>query len=280
VAKISFEEQQAPGAGTPSDSRIQQVARVVLERGSASAQDLAAEFGVSLMTIHRDLDKLESQGVLRKHRGGVSAQPSGIFESNIAYRRTAMQSAKAAIAEYAASFVEPGMSVMLDDSTSVQAMLPYVAAATPINVVTNFLDGLIELAGAPGVELVALGGDYDDQHRSFLGVGCVEAIRALRVDAAFVSISAASNGLAFHQEQRIVSVKREMLDVATTKYLLLDHSKLGKTALHRVAPLTDFDLVIVDDQTPDATLTEFERNGVRYAVAPKPDGHDKRGRDA
>jgi DeoR/GlpR family transcriptional regulator of sugar metabolism len=261
MAKTTLDDHQ-------TGSRIQQVAQAVLARGSASAQDLAAEFGVSLMTIHRDLDKLEAQGVLRKYRGGVSAQPSGIFESNIAYRRTAMQAAKAAIAEYAASFVEPGMSVMLDDSTSVQAMLPFVMESTPIHVVTNFLDGMNELAGAPGVELLALGGDYDDQHRSFLGVACVEAIRALRVDAAFVSISAVSDGLAFHQEQRIVSVKREMLDVATTKYLLLDHTKIGKTALHRVAALTDFDLVIVDREIQPSTLADFERLGVNYAVAP------------
>ena len=62
------------------------LAERVLAEGSASAAQLAEHFGVSLMTIHRDLDELELQGVVRKFRGGVTAQPSGVFESNVQYR--------------------------------------------------------------------------------------------------------------------------------------------------------------------------------------------------
>lgn len=262
------------------EARLLAVADFVLSRGSASAQDLASEFNVSLMTIHRDLDKLEAQGIVRKHHGGVSAQPSGIFESNIAYRRRAMREQKADIAARAASLIEPGMSIMLDDSTSVQQMLEYIPALAPLHVATNFLDGMFELSGAPGIELIGLGGDYDDQHRSFLGVGCMDAIRSLRVDAVFVSTSAVDGELAFHQEQRIVAVKRAMLEIATRRYLLLDHTKIGKTALHTIAPLTDFDLIIVDADTPDDALRDLARAGVHYDVAPRlvhrtHDGHDK-----
>jgi DeoR/GlpR family transcriptional regulator of sugar metabolism len=251
------------------EARLQALADYVLSHGSASAQDLATEFDVSLMTIHRDLDKLEAQGIVRKHHGGVSAQPSGIFESNIAYRRQAMRQQKADIAARAATLIEPGMSIMLDDSTSVQYMLKYLPDLAPLHVATNFLDGMLELGGTPGIELIGLGGDYDDQHRSFLGVGCMDAIRSLRVDAVFVSTAAVDGQLAFHQEQRIVSVKRAMLEIATKRYLLLDHTKLGKTALHTIAPMTDFDLVIVDEDTPDDALRDLTRNGVRYVVAPR-----------
>jgi DeoR/GlpR family transcriptional regulator of sugar metabolism len=148
-------------------------------------------------------------------------------------------------------------------------MLSYIPSLAPLHIATNFLDGMLELSGAAGIELIGLGGDYDDQHRSFLGVGCVDAIRSLRVDAVFVSTSAVDGGLTFHQEQRIVSVKRAMLDIATKRYLLLDHTKIGKTALHTIAPLTDFDLVLVDDETPEEDLREFMRLGVHYEVAPR-----------
>jgi DeoR/GlpR family transcriptional regulator of sugar metabolism len=252
-----------------SESRLQSIAHAVVGRGSASAQELATEFGVSLMTIHRDLDKLEHQGVVRKHHGGVSAQPSGIFESNVAYRRQAMQQYKADIAAFAATLVEPGMSVMLDDSTSAQQLIPHFADLAPLHVATNFLDGMIELAGMRGVELLGLGGDYVDQHRSFLGVGCLDAIHSLRVDVVFVSTSAVNAGRIFHQEQRIVAVKRAMLEVATKRYLLVDHSKLSKTALHTIASLTDFDLVIVDSDIDEAASLELTRAGVNYALAPR-----------
>lgn len=104
--------QQGPAA------RQAAMAEQVLAEGSATAAELAERFGVSLMTIHRDLDELERQGVVRKFRGGVTAQPSGVFESNVQYRLKTMRPQKAAVAERALKLVEPGMAIMLDDSTS------------------------------------------------------------------------------------------------------------------------------------------------------------------
>ncbi|MFI9587072.1 DeoR/GlpR family DNA-binding transcription regulator [Streptomyces sp. NPDC052236] len=247
--------------------RQELIADTVLSQGAASAQELAERFGVSVMTVHRDLDELERQGVLRKSRGMATAQPSGVFESNVAYRLKANLSEKRAIAQHAAKYVEPGMSVLLDDSTTALEMVPFLAELTPLQVATNYLGALNQLAKVKGVGLMALGGDYDTQHDSFLGVMCVEAVQSIRVDAAFVSTSAVSGGLAYHQEQRIVSLKRAMLAVATRRYLLLDHTKLGRVALHRLVPLSDFDLVIVDADTPEQTLAELDQHNVRTEVA-------------
>ena len=69
----------------PSERR-ERIAEIVLTNESVSARDLASRFDVSVMTVHRDLDELERQGVLRKIRGGATPQPSSLFESNVRYR--------------------------------------------------------------------------------------------------------------------------------------------------------------------------------------------------
>lgn len=90
--------------------------------------------------------------------------------------------------------------------------------------ITNFLETTNLLARERGIRLMALGGEYDSLHDSFLGVSCVDAVMALRVDLCFVSTSAVSGGFAYHQEQHIVSVKRAMLEAAARNVLLVDHS--------------------------------------------------------
>jgi DeoR/GlpR family transcriptional regulator of sugar metabolism len=249
------------------EERQRQITDVVAERGSISAQELAAMFGVSVMTVHRDLDELERQGVVRKFRGGVTAQPSGVFESNVAYRQKAMREQKRAIARQAVRHVEPGTSIMLDDATTTAQMIPFLAELTPLRVATNYLEAMRQLSQIKGIGLMALGGDYDPLHDSFLGTTCLECIDALRVDAVFVSTSALSGKYAYHQEDRIVAVKRKMLEVAAKRYLLMDHSKLGKVALHKLVPLSAFDLVIVDAGAPAEVLADLERNNVAYEVA-------------
>lgn len=250
------------------EARRQRLAEVVLSRGSATAQELAGEFEVSLMTIHRDLDELERRGIVRKFRGGVSAQPSGVFESNVAYRMKTMIPEKQSIARHAMRYVEPGMSVILDDSTTALQMVPLIADAAPVHVATNFHPAVAGLREQPGVKLIAFGGDYDPHHDSFLGVLCLQSIESIRADATFISTSAVAGAFAYHQEERVVAFKRAMFNVSAKRYLLLDHSKIGRVALHKLLPLNAFDLVIVDSATPRAALDALAREDLRFEVAP------------
>lgn len=262
---------------TPQNRRQDRQRRIfarVVELGSTTAQDLAGEFSVSLMTLHRDLDELEHRGVVRKFRGGVTAQPSGVFESQLAYRLNSMTVEKAAIARLALTHVEPGTSVMLDDSTTILHMIPGLAERAPLHVATTFLAAmrrLADLTSSHDINLIGLGGHYDVSHDSFVGVQCVEQIEGIRTDALFMSSSAVFGGDVYHQEERIVALKRAMVASASRRYFLIDHAKLNRHALHRIMPLADFDLVITDAGVDPEILQAWKRDGIRYAVAPPAD---------
>ena len=248
--------------------RQAEIAAYVVEHGSVSANDLVEAFGVSVMTVHRDLDELERQGVVRKYRGGVTAQPTSVFESNVAYRLNTAQAEKSALARHARAMIEPGMSVMLDDSTSALALVELFEDITPLTVATNFLPAISKLTELREVTLLALGGIYSPTHDSFGGLPCAEAVEALHTDLLFCSVSAVSPTHAFHQEQEIVLVKQAMLRSARTKVLLVDHGKLAAYALHRLAPLTDFDVVVVDEKTSADLIQSLRDNGATVEVAP------------
>jgi DeoR/GlpR family transcriptional regulator of sugar metabolism len=248
-------------------ARQNEIADLILGQGSMTAQELAERFGVSVMTIHRDLDELEKQGVLRKARGGATAQPSGVFESRVAFRHASAVEQKRQIARAALRHVEPGMSLIFDDSTTVLHMVPGLAELAPLHVATNFLAGLRELAAVPDIRVIAIGGDYDPLHDSFQGMHAIEAIGAIHADAVFMSTSAVSADHAYHQEDRIVAFKRAMLESASARYLLVDNSKLEKTALHRLAPLSAFDLVITDSDAGPEALAALKAAGVTMEVA-------------
>jgi DeoR/GlpR family transcriptional regulator of sugar metabolism len=248
-------------------SRRQAMAEHVMRQGSASVTELAEAFAVSVMTVHRDLDELERQGMVRKFRGGATAQASNVFESNIVYRLTANQEEKEAIARHVARLVEPGSSIMLDDSTTALAVARHLGDVTPLTVVTNFLKAIKLLAAAPGIRLMALGGEYHPTHDSFLGVACVDAVEAMSTDVVIVSTSAISDRYAFHQEQEIVLVKRAMLRSASRRILAIDHSKLDRVALHRVAPLDDFDLIVVDSRAPAEAVQRLREKHRNVEVA-------------
>jgi DeoR/GlpR family transcriptional regulator of sugar metabolism len=93
----------------------------VHSEGSVTVDQLVSLLGVSRMTVHRDLDVLEADAVLRKVRGGATALRSSLFESDFPFRLTSSVAAKNAIGRAAATFVDGGQAVICDESTTTMA---------------------------------------------------------------------------------------------------------------------------------------------------------------
>lgn len=247
--------------------RRDQIRRRVTDEGFARMEDLAEAFGVSVMTIHRDIDALQTEGWLRKVRGGATAQPSALHHGDVRHRRQAMAAEKQRLAEAAATLIEPGMSVILDESTTALALAALLPSRGPLTVITNFLAAVNHLAGEASIDLISLGGAYYPAYDAFLGMRTTDAVRSLRADFLFASTTAVTHGACYHQSQETVAVKRAMMDSADQRVLLIDHSKFGKRGVHRLAALTDFDLVIVDAGTPDEHLAPLRSAEVNLRQA-------------
>jgi DeoR/GlpR family transcriptional regulator of sugar metabolism len=275
--EVLVPEDMSTARSEPSDApvsaprdRREQIRLRVVEEGSVRVEDLAETFGVSLMTIHRDLDVLQTQGWLRKVRGGATAQPSTLHHGDVQHRSHSMVAAKEELAECALELVEPGQSVMVDESTTGLALARLLPRRGPLTAITNFLPIINLFAGEPGVDLIALGGAYYPAYEAFLGLRTTETIRALRADILFMSTTAVTNGNCYHQSQETVAVKRALMDSVDRRVLLIDHTKFSKTGLHQLAPLTAFDLVIVDRGIAPDDLAALQSRGVPVQVAGAP----------
>jgi DeoR/GlpR family transcriptional regulator of sugar metabolism len=248
------------------DERRGALLRHIGVRGTAHLDELAGLFGVSRMTIHRDLDTLAAQGLVRRVRGGATAQPSVLFESNFSYRRALHADHKRLLAAAVAEEIEPGMAVVLDDSTTSDAVVPYLAARTPLTLITSALGAIEAAKGLSGLTLIALGGEYCPTFNAFLGLVAEQAMAAMRADLLIMSASAMRGTVAYHQDQRVVRVKRAMMAAADRRVLVIDSSKFGKSALHRLADLDEFDRVYVDRALPRDNAARMEEAGIRLRL--------------
>lgn len=250
---------------SPRLLRQQKIIDHVVAQGFASAAELSSLTGVSLMTVHRDLDDLVTRGLLRKYHGGVSAQPSTVFESSSDFRLHTHTAEKDALAGEALRFITPGMSVMLDDSTTALALARLLPDVGPLTVVSNYRQVQETLRDTPDIRLIGLGGEYSRTHDSYIGLPCQEMVSTFSVDIVFLSTSAMNARLTYHQEQEIVLVKRAMLASATTKVLMMDASKVGRSALHQFAPVSAFDHALLAGELDETLLEEMrEQTDVRY----------------
>jgi DeoR/GlpR family transcriptional regulator of sugar metabolism len=240
----------------------------VHSEGSVTVDQLVSLLGVSRMTVHRDLDVLEADAVLRKVRGGATALRSSLFESDYPFRLTSSVAAKDAIGRAAAKFVDGGQAVICDESTTTMAALRAIEASESITVITNCFPMMQYVNESTKHRLIGLGGDYVTRYQAFLGIVCEQAITNVYADVLLASCSAVRGSSTYHQDQQIVAVKRAMIKSAPTRLLLLDSTKVGVGALYHLGEIGDFTHLITDDGTPETLLDQARESGLEVVVAP------------
>lgn len=255
---------------TPArDARLAAIVDHLIDAGSASAKTLSQKFGVSVMTVHRDLDELEQRGLVRKFHGGASVTRTGNYEIAAAIRRRLAVAQKQALAARAIRSIRDGQSIMIDDSTTAAAMVdPLLRSGLTVRVLTNYLPALTALARSTRISSHAIGGDYDRGHESYLGVAAVQAVSVLRPDVAFVSSTTADVDGVYHQEERVVALKQEMLRTARRRVILLDETKLGANSFYKVCTWEQIDELITTTDAPADLRQSITDRGVTVTAVP------------
>lgn len=260
VGEVVYDPDERP-TGTALRVRREKIRARVTAEGFVRAEDLAEDFSVSLMTVHRDLDALQDQGWLRKIRGGATAQPSALYHGDIRFRLQQVPEAKKELADAALRLIKPGQAVMLDDSTTILSLAERLPERGPLTVITHFLAAAKLLAGEPGVDLFVLGGAYYPAYDAFLGMHTRDAAGALRADLLIMSATAVIGAHTYNQGQETVAVERALFDASERRVLLLDHTKFQKRGMYQLLPVADFDLVLVDSATPPREVDMLREAG-------------------
>ncbi|BCQ37614.1 hypothetical protein ERHA54_02170 [Erwinia rhapontici] len=143
-----------------ASKRRLQIIEMIREKGYLNAVELSEVFGVDSSTIRRDLSLLEKNGMVMRTHGGL-LPVSGVTESSLdtpySVRRQMNNPAKAAIARYAASLVQDGQSLILDNGSSVYELALALRDKRNLTVVTNDVLTAVALSACPGITIHVTG---------------------------------------------------------------------------------------------------------------------------
>ncbi|MDO5034730.1 MAG: DeoR/GlpR family DNA-binding transcription regulator [Actinomycetaceae bacterium] len=247
--------------------RRRYIANRVIEAGEVSVEELAEFSGVSLMTVYRDIAALESAGVLHRHRGKVVAAASGLHEATARYRLQQEAAAKAQIARAVAPLIQPGSSVLLDDSTSSVWVLRELIEKAPLSVISNSLLVARELENDTRHSLLMLGGEYQPWAAATMGPMTIRDLDGIHADVCLISASGIRGETVYHPYADVAAVKQKMMEVSELTILLLDHTKFSRRAMYAFGKLSNVNVAVVDAKTRAEDIRQLESAGVEVLVA-------------
>ncbi len=239
--------------------RQQKIIEILRQRKSAQLDDLARELGVSASTVRRDLEQLERTGQVQRTHGGAVYRNDGhqTFETHsdaLAARLNEQVDAKLAIGRYAASLVEPHMTLLLDGGSTVIYTVRQITVR-PIQVVTNSLAIANHFADDDQVELTIIGGQLYPRTGVLVGPLATASLAELHADLCFFSLAAIHHDGAYNLNLEMAKVEQMMIQQAARSVMLMDATKFGRKSLARVCSFDEVDLIVTDTSI-DSTWRE------------------------
>jgi DeoR/GlpR family transcriptional regulator of sugar metabolism len=252
--------------GVFARERQQQIARLVDENGRARVTDLAGRFGVSAVTIRKDLLVLDGERrVIRTHGGAIA---SGANRPELAFdiRERLQREEKSRMGAAVAARVADGESIVLDASTSALYIARHLKARQAwhgLTVVTNSIRIASELAGHPGVTVLMLGGRVRWEALSVVGPLGDGVFRRVNVQKAFLGAAGFTieAGLSDAMEEE-AQIKRSMVAAAREVYAVVDHTKWGRIASATFCRTDRLTGVFTDEEAPPTMVAALRDAGV------------------
>jgi DeoR/GlpR family transcriptional regulator of sugar metabolism len=203
--------------------------------------------GVDVSTVRRDLEVLANAGLIQRTHGGAMPVIRGqLMDVPYEVKRRERLAQKRAIAEYAASLIQDGDSLVLDSGSSIYA-LAEVIRGRHLTIATNDLRVASYLAESRGVRLMVTGGQLIDSVFTLVGPNTLANLEGLRVDWAFLGADAVDSEAGVTNVNTVeVPIKQAMIAAASRKALLADSSKFERRALATVVGIGVFDHIITD----------------------------------
>lgn len=251
------------------EERQKDIIKRVNETGRIMVSEIQELYHISADCARRDLRLLESKGLLqRTHGGAIAAGPKGVYPEKT-YNPKDLHEVKEdylAIAKRAIEYIKEHDVIYITTSSIGYYMALNLPEQLEITVLTNSVTVADALRKKEHVSVILLGGEMS--HRGHChDFYTIQMVKNIRIDKAFLSHSALSLefGASIHNSAG-VEFGRAVMESSTMNIGLYPSDKIGKSSIHSVCKIEDYDLLIVDENVSEDFIVQVSDKNIKYDI--------------
>lgn len=250
-----------------NEERRRSILDLLHRDGRVLVSELARQFRTSQITIRKDLEVLDGQGVIqRTHGGALPVQLGALLDPTLREKEKLHRKEKMRIAVAAAKLVEEGESVLLDSGTTTTAIARALKDARRLTVITNATNIAAELAGTH-VEVILTGGALRKNSFSLVGPLAEQTLRQLSADILFLGVDGFDTKAGLFTPNILeAQVNRAMVEIAARTVAVCDSSKFGRRSLCNIMPPSAVSQVITDKNISRRDLEALRDAGIEVTL--------------
>lgn len=229
----------------------------LVETGFVSIAALGENFGVSEMTIRRDLDELERQGLIQRTYGGAISSEPAFFEMSFQAKASQNEAEKQRIGVAAASLIQDGQTLLLDSGTTTNQIIKNIKGKH-LTVITNALNIVSDIMKDPDIEVMLAGGMLRKGLNYTMGPQTSDFMKTIRADIFFLAVEGVDPTVGFTVPDLYNAAnKRAMAEASKKVIVVTDHIKLGRVSASSIITLDQAHLLITGKEADKSIVAEL-----------------------
>ena len=241
--------------------RWQQIQEIINKDGIVRVNELAELFGVSNMTIRRDLQSMYDNGLIERTYGGaVIAREQNILRTPVLLRLQENVEEKKAIAQAVAQMIKRGETIYIAAGTTTYWLAKAIANRRDLTVVTNSLPVANLLIPSEDIKVIVVGGFLRRKEYSLVGHFAENMVHDLHMDKVIIGCGGVhpEYGLTNDYPEEMM-MDRAYMSTSNNVIVVADHTKIGRVTTSRTAPVTAVQ-AIVTSNLASMNIVELIRN--------------------
>jgi DeoR family transcriptional regulator, aga operon transcriptional repressor len=249
------------------DERRQHILSLIQSQGRVLVGELSRSLNISQITIRKDLEYLQSKGLVqRTHGGALRIQSSALFDPTLKEKQKQHSQEKQRIAAAAAKMVEEGQCVMLDSGTTTTAVAHELKGFSQLTVITNAVNIAAELTRT-NLEVILIGGSLRKNSFSLVGPLAEDVLQEMHADILFLGVDGFDPEVGLTTPNFLESrVNRAMVNAARRTVAVCDSTKFNRRSLSRIVPPSAIHCVITDRDLPPATADILRAQNIQVVL--------------
>ena len=247
------------------NDRHTKILEIVNRAGRIDVNTLAAQVGVSTVTMRKDLDALSEQKLLSREHGFAISGSTEDINNRLALN----YGTKVGIAREAARLVGSGETVMIESGSTCALLASELAkSGKDISIITNsaFIAGYIRDLGTSRV--ILLGGEYQKESQVMVGPMVRSCAAAFHVDKLFVGTDGFDKDYGFSTSDMMRTDAMKGMSASARKTIVLtDSGKFSHAGLITQLAFEDVHGVVTDDGIPEEAFQVLKEHGIMVLLA-------------
>ena len=250
------------------EERWQKIRDIMEKDGKVSVSELAKFFGVSAMTIRRDLETIAQRGLIeRTHGGALLTKDFNLLQTPIMIRLAENIEEKKAIGRATAQLIKRGDKIYITAGTTTYWVAKAIANRADITVFTNSLPIANVLGPSRDLEVIIVGGMLRHNDYSIVGRTAESMISDLRLDKVIVGTGGIHPDYGVTNEYSLeMMLGHTNLALSDNIIMVADHTKIGRVATSRTNDVSSIRTLVTSRLAPPEIVAGIRKRGVEVIL--------------